>query len=127
MLRLITILTCATALAPLAYGQSFDPLPGVWRQDDGAATVRIAKCGTGSDLCAVVIAEKLESGEPSRLGKVTVKDIRAVGSRRWTGMFIDQGVSMKARVDQLSSDTVSFKICAFAFLCDKKRFQRIER
>lgn len=110
-----------------AAAQSNNPLAGVWRQDDGAATVRIASCEKGPYYCAIVVAEKLELGEASRLGKITVKDIRPSGQRRWTGVFVDQGATMNAKVQQISADVISFKICAIPFLCETKRFQRIQR
>lgn len=120
---------CAIGLFSVvpATAQSNNPLVAVWRQDDGAATVRIAPCDKGPNYCAIVVAEKLELGEASRLGKVTVKDIRPSGPRCWTGLFIDQSATMNAKVQQISADVMSFKICAIPFLCETKRFQRIAR
>jgi uncharacterized protein (DUF2147 family) len=115
----------ATAVPTIA--QTTSPLSGVWRRQDGGATVRIAPCGNGPELCAVVVAEKLELNEASRLGKVTVKDIKPSGPRRWTGVFVDQGSSMNARIQQLSSDVTSFRVCIFPFVCETQKFSRIGR
>jgi uncharacterized protein (DUF2147 family) len=116
----------AAAIFPVV-AQPFGNLPGVWREDDGKATVRIARCAAGGDLCATVIDEKLELGEPSRRGKITVTSIRQTSQGRWTGLLVDADASMTMRIRQTSPDTVSFKICALAFFCETKRYQRLRR
>ncbi len=127
MTKLIVALALASSLSAPSVAQLANPILGVWRQDDGAVTVRIAQCASGTNHCAIVIDEKLQLGEPSRLGKVTVKDIRPAGSMRWTGVFVDQGTTLGAKIRQLSPTAMTFKICALAFLCETKRLQRVSR
>ena len=127
MTRFFATFALALSLSAPVATQAADPMLGVWRQNDGAATVRIAPCASGTDNCATVIDERLQPGETSRLGKVTVKDIRPAGTMRWTGVFVDQGATFGAKIRQLSPTTMTFKICALAFLCETKRFQRVGR
>lgn len=127
MIKILSAFALTLVTAAPAVAQSANGLAGVWRQDDGRATVRIASCGSGADQCATVIDEKLELGEPSRRGKVVVRDIRPTGSGRWQGQFVDQEASMTAKIRQLSPGSMTFKICALAFSCETKRFSRLPR
>jgi uncharacterized protein (DUF2147 family) len=127
MTRFFAASALALSLSAAVAAQAPDPMLGVWRQDDGAATVRIAPCASGPDNCATVIDERPQPGETSRLGKVTVKNIRPAGAMRWTGVFVDQGATFGAKIRQLSSTAMTFKICALAFLCETKRFQRVSK
>jgi uncharacterized protein (DUF2147 family) len=127
MTRFFTTSALALSLSAPVGAEAPDQMLGVWRQDDGAATVRIAPCPSSTDNCATVIDERLQPGETGRLGKITVKDIRPAGAMRWTGVFVDQGSTLGAKIRQLSPTTMTFKICALAFLCETKRFQRVGR
>jgi uncharacterized protein (DUF2147 family) len=123
----IAFFAAAVAMTGPAFAQSENPLSGVWRSGDGAATVRIAPCQGGSDYCGVVLSEKLQPNEPSMLGKVVIKDIRPAGPRRWTGAYIADGTTIKARIQQLSPDVMAFKVCAMAFICSTEKYSRIGR
>lgn len=125
MKHVTAILLSALAFASPSLAQERGSLDGTWRQDDGKVTVRIAACPSIRDLCATVVDEKPDLSEPRRLGKIIVSDLRPAGSGRWNGQFVDQGSTMPARVRQTAPNTVSFKICAFAFLCETKRFDRV--
>lgn len=125
MKRVAAILISTLAFASPSLAQERGSLVGTWRQDDGKVTVRIAACPTSRDLCATVVDEKPDLSVPRRMGKIIVSDLKPAGSGRWNGQFVDQGTTMAARVRQTTPDTVSFKICAFAFLCDTKRFDRV--
>ncbi len=48
------------AFAAPVDAQSTATLSGVWRQDDGSTTIRIAPCSTSNTACTTVIAEQLE-------------------------------------------------------------------
>ena len=105
--------------------QSADPLLGVWQSVDATATVRITPCERGQTLCATKIAEKLEPGERSELGKIMVRNIRRNGNKGWIGQFDADGQFMAAKVRQAGANSMSVKICALAFLCDTIKFVRV--
>ena len=108
-----TLLTGAALAAAPAIIQ-----PGVWRTQDGTTTVRIADCKGTSDQCATVIEERLAPGEPSQLGKTLVRDIRPGSKKGWTGKYVADNQPLAAKISQAGPNTMKFKICAFAFLCD---------
>lgn len=126
MRALLTTGLVAMTLASPSLAQGQNPLAGTWRQEDGKVTIRMANCTASRDLCATVVGEKPDLSEPRRLGNVIVSDIKAAGTGRWTGRFTDQGATFNAKIRQTAPGVVSFKICAFAFLCDTKRFDRIK-
>jgi uncharacterized protein (DUF2147 family) len=99
-------------------------LAGVWVQDDGTATVRIAPCG--QSFCGTMIAEKLQPGDPSQLGQTVIRDIRANGKKGWPGKYIADGSSFGTRIKQSSANAMAVKICAFAFACETLRFDRVQ-
>ena len=107
--------------------QSADPLLGVWQSVDATATVRITPCERGQSLCATKIAERLEPGERSELGKIIVRDIRRNGNKGWVGQFDADGQFMAAKVRQAGANSMSVKICALAFLCDTIKFVRLDQ
>lgn len=108
-----TLLTGTALAAPSAIIQ-----PGVWRTQDGTATVRIANCKGTSDQCATVIEERLQPGEPSQLGQTLVRDIRPASKKGWTGKYVADNQPLAAKISQAGPNTMKFKVCAFAFLCD---------
>ena len=107
--------------------QSADPLLGVWQSVDATATVRITPCERGQTLCATKIAEKLEPGERSELGKIMVRNIRRNGNKGWIGQFDADGQFIPAKVRQAGANSMSVKICALAFLCDTIKFMRLDQ
>jgi uncharacterized protein (DUF2147 family) len=126
-MRIFTLAAMAVALASsAALAQSVPnlPLAGVWVQDDGAATVRIAPCGSG--LCGTMIAEKLQPGDPSQLGQTVIRDIRANGSKGWAAKYLADGSSYGTKIKQTSPTAIAVKICAFAFACETLRFNRVQ-
>lgn len=101
------------------------PIAGVWVQDDGATTVRIAPCG--AVLCGTMIAEKLQPGDPSQLGQTVIRDIRANGKKGWAGKYTpDSSTFYTTKIKQNSGNVMVVKICAVAFLCDTLRFNRVQ-
>ncbi len=96
----------------------------VWRADDGSSVFRIAPCGAGA-LCATVLEDKPEPGDPSTVGKVVVRDLRA-GAKGWKGAYTDGKSSMPATVRLLNDTAVEFKVC-MGPLCDTARFSRVGR
>jgi uncharacterized protein (DUF2147 family) len=115
-----------TALASgSALAQSIPNLDGLWRAEDGSTTVRVAKCPTSPNWCAIVVAEQLKPGEPSQLNHMLVRDMRTKGNRQWAGQYAVDGQNMKAGAKLLRPDMLAFKVCAFAFLCDTIRLNRI--
>jgi uncharacterized protein (DUF2147 family) len=125
MKNFMTACLAAISISTPSLAQGSSALAGTWRQDDGKIVVRIGNCPSGRDLCATVIEEKPNLSEPRRLGKIVVREIKAVGSARWTGQFIDQNVTMNGTIRQSAPDTMSFKICSMGFLCETKRFDRV--
>ena len=125
-------LTCTVAAATLlvasipVHAQPADPLLGVWQSADASATVRITPCDRGQFLCATKIAEKLEPGEKSELGKVMVRDIRRNGNKGWIGQFDTDGQFIPAKIRQSGANSMSVKICALGFLCDTIKFVRLK-
>jgi uncharacterized protein (DUF2147 family) len=114
------------ASAQSAAAQSLD---GVWVQEDGSTTVRVAPCPgvqapATPSWCATVIAEKPEPGQASNLNQTVVRDMRRKGKQGWTGIYAVDGLSMKASAKLLRPEMLSFKICAIAFLCETLRFVR---
>lgn len=115
-----------------AWAQDQGAVAGVWRVDDGSATVRVAPCsGNSSNWCATVIEEQLKPGEPSMLNKIVARDMRPIdkngGSKKgWTGrMVADDGQSYKATAKQQGRDGLTFKICVMPMLCDTMRLSRV--
>jgi uncharacterized protein (DUF2147 family) len=126
-MRIFTLTAMAAALtSSAAFAQSTPPSPlaGVWVQDDGAATVRIAPCGPG--LCGTMIAEKLQPGDPSQLGQIVLRDIRANGKKGWAAKYNADGSSYGTKIKQTSASAMAVKICAFAFACETLRFNRLQ-
>jgi uncharacterized protein (DUF2147 family) len=110
-----------------AQAQSAPNVDGIWRTQDGSTTVQVTKCPTNPNWCATVTAERLEPGEPSQLNQMLVRDMRPKGKLGWTGQYVADGQNMKASAKLLASDTLAFKICALAFLCETVRLRRIQR
>ncbi len=112
-------------LATSAQAQMPPSLLGVWQQDNGESTVRVAQCGASPYLCATVIAEKRKPGDPSSLNQTIVQDMRPNGKNGWTGRYIVDGQSMKASAKLSARGMLSFKICAMPFLCETIRLNRV--
>jgi uncharacterized protein (DUF2147 family) len=125
-MRIFAFAVAASLTASAASAQSgpTSPLAGVWIQDDGAATVRIASCGPG--LCGTMIAEKLQPGDPSQLGQTVIRDIRANGKKGWVAKYIADGSSFGTKIKQTDTNAMAVKICAFAFACETLRFNRVQ-
>ncbi len=126
MHRFILVAIAAALTTAPVFAQSFPPSPltGVWVQDDGAATVRIAPCGPS--LCGTMIAEKLQPGDPSQLGQTVIREIRANGKKGWAGKYIADGSSFGTKIKQSSANAMVVKICALPFMCDTLRFNRAQ-
>lgn len=120
MLLLSLIFTGTTAWAAPAA-----PIIGVWRQTDDSATVRIAPCGSRSELCATVIAERLAPGAPSLLNQVVARDFRPVGKQAWKGKYLADGQTLIATAKLNSIDRMTFKVCVMPLLCESLRFSRV--
>jgi uncharacterized protein (DUF2147 family) len=115
----------AFTLATGAPAQTAPSLLGKWAAKDGTSSIVIAPCTGSADLCATVVAEKLAANEPSRLGKVAVRDIRFDKRKGWRGRFIDGGADYAASAKMASNDAFAFKVCVFAFVCDTQPFVRV--
>ena len=123
-LILVAIATAVATAPVFAQSSPFSPLAGVWIQDNGAATVRIAPCGPS--LCGTMIAEKLQRGDPSQLGQTVIRDIRVNGKKGWAGKYSADGSSFSTKIKQSSANAMVVKICALAFVCDTLRFNRVQ-
>jgi uncharacterized protein (DUF2147 family) len=121
----VMLLSLGVLVSGPAHGQSTPTLDGIWRAEDGSATVRVAKCSTGTNWCATVVAEQLKPGEPSQLNQMLVRDMRPNGTQGWTGQYVAGGRNMKASAKLLRSNTLAFKVCAFAFLCETMQLSRV--
>ena len=119
-------ITFAAMMAHNAKAQTSAIIDGTWRAKDGSSTVVIAACPTGADRCATVIAERLDPGQASSLNQIVVRDIRADKNRGWRGRYIAEGANFKASVKLSGNDAFTFKICAFAFLCETQPFVRLK-
>ncbi len=123
---LFTILFVIASLASVsASAQSVQNLNGIWRTEDGSSTVRVAKCPSTTNWCAIVIAERLTPGEQSVLNQMTVREMRPKGNNNWAGQYVIDGQNMKASAKLSGPDTLSFKVCAQAFLCETIRLNRV--
>jgi uncharacterized protein (DUF2147 family) len=127
MRRSISVATLIiVALASVgALAQAMPNLEGLWRVEDGSATVRVTKCPASPNWCATVVAEQLKPGEPSQLNQMLVRDMRPKGNLEWAGQYVAGGQNMKANAKLLRADMLAFKVCAFAFLCDTIRLNRV--
>lgn len=121
----VTAIASALMISP-AFAQSSpaSPLAGVWVQDDGTATVRIAPCGPA--LCGTMIAEKLQPGDPSQLGQTVIRDLRANNKKGWAAKYVADGTSYGTKIKQTNANAMAVKICAFAFACETLRFNRVQ-
>ncbi len=118
-------LTIASLSSNSALAQLAQNLDGIWRTQDGSATVRVAKCPTSANWCATVIDERLTSGEPSKLNQMLVREMQPKGSQGWVGQYVVDGQSMKASAKLTNPAMLAFKVCAFAFLCETIRLNRV--
>lgn len=126
-MRIVILAAVAAALTISPAGAQSGPKPalaGVWIQDDGAATVRIEPCGPG--LCGTMIGEKLQPGDPSQLGQIVIRDIRAKGEKSWVAKYIADGSSFGTKIKQTGANAMAVKICAFVFACETLRFNRVQ-
>jgi uncharacterized protein (DUF2147 family) len=115
-----------TTPSPSATQSPVNPLQGNWRQDDGSTTVSIAPCAGSDALCATVIAERLQPGEPSSLNTVIVRDIRPSGQSEWTGQFvIGTNQTTKVKVKLATPSRFTVRVCAMIFVCDNINMERI--
>ncbi len=120
-----SVLAIASLGSVSASAQSAPNLNGIWRAEDGSATVRVATCPSSANWCATVIEERLAPGEPSSLNQMIVREMRAKGTKGWTGEYVTGGQSMKASAKLSGPDKLAFKVCALAFLCDTIRLSRV--
>jgi uncharacterized protein (DUF2147 family) len=100
-------------------------LVGDWRATDGSSVARVAPCRSGPGLCATVVRERLEPGEPSQIGREVVRGLRPTGKGEWRGLYGDDG-RLSARVRLRSADDLDLRVCAGPMLCETSRFHRIE-
>jgi uncharacterized protein (DUF2147 family) len=121
----VAALIIGSLLSVSASAQSFQNLDGLWRIEDGSATLRVAKCPTNMNRCATVVSEVSQPGEPSQINKILVRDMRPNGKHGWIGQYVVDGQSMKANAKLLRPDKLTFKVCAFAFLCETIRLDRV--
>jgi uncharacterized protein (DUF2147 family) len=112
------------AVSSLAVGQNASPIDGVWLQDDGSTTVRIAPCGSQNIHCGTVIAEKRASNQPSNLNKIMAKNFRATSDNSWKGKMIDGEKSFDGTAVMAGPNKLKFKVCVLAFLCKSFNFNR---
>lgn len=112
------------AFAAPVDAQSTATLSGVWRQDDGSTTIRIAPCSTSNTACTTVIAEQLKPGEPSLLGQVVARDFKPRAATVWRSTYVAGGASMGAKTTLIAPGRLAFKVCAMAVMCDTLRFTR---
>jgi uncharacterized protein (DUF2147 family) len=119
MMAIVTI----TPIPSLA--QAPHPLAGIWRQDDGSATVRIQNCSNRETICGTVIAERLEPQQPSLLNQTVVRDMRPAGKQAWVGNYVVEGQSMKARAKLLGPDALAVKVCSMGIFCETIRLNRV--
>lgn len=121
----IAMLIAASASASMAEAQTARSLDGLWRQDDGSVTVRIADCPRATSKCATVTEERAVAGQSSLVNQTVVQDMRPDGARRWRGRYVVDGQSMNATARLVSTDTLTVRVCAIAFLCDTIRLNRV--
>jgi uncharacterized protein (DUF2147 family) len=115
-------------LTTAAYSQTVSPsLDGVWRQDDGSTTVRIAPCAGSVNLCATVIEERLPlpKGVTSSMNQVIVKDMKPSGKNSWKGKFIDAQGTLDATAKLSNPTSLAFRACVAVFLCQTNNFKRV--
>lgn len=122
---LVPFAILAMASSNSLHAQTSTEIPGVWRADDGSYTVRVAPCAVKTQWCATVIDERLKPGEPSMLNQMIVRDMRPARKNSWSGKYVVDGQSMKASAKLTGANALSFKVCAFAFLCETTRLKRI--
>lgn len=115
-------LGCLTAVDAVAQAPS--PLLGDWRAEDGSATARVAPCRAGPGLCATVVEERLEPGEPSALGKEIVTGVQP-SRGAWTGLYDAGSRRLPARIRLLAPARIEMKVCLNPLLCETLRFQRV--
>ena len=125
MLKPLILAALIAASSTAALAQPTRLLDGIWQQDDGSVTVRIADCSRGSAKCATVTEERAVAGQPSLVNQTVVQDMRPDGARRWRGRYVVDGQSMNATARLVSSDTLTVRVCAIAFLCDTIRLNRV--
>jgi uncharacterized protein (DUF2147 family) len=121
----IVIAIVGALIAAPEFARAESKIDGIWRQDDGSATVRVTICPLTKNWCATVIEERLNPGEPSVINQMVVKDMRPNGKGGWVGQYVADGQAMKASAKLLRPDMLAFKICAFAFLCETIRLNRV--
>jgi uncharacterized protein (DUF2147 family) len=122
---LAAIFAIASLASSAAQAQPAQTFGGIWRVDDGSATVRVSRCPASATWCAIVIGEQLKPGEPSKLNQTIVRDMRPKGTQTWIGQYVVDGQTMKAMAKLPRPNMLTFRICAFDFLCDTVRLNRV--
>ncbi len=102
-------------------------LNGVWIDESGDTTVRVAPCARSANLCATVIKERLPlpKGATSALNQVIVKDMKPSGKNIWKGQFIDTQGTIAATAKLINPTSLTFRGCVAAFLCQTIKYKRI--
>ncbi len=135
MIKLLTaaLLLSASSIQTLAQTPTtaapVDPLPGVWRADDGSMTVKFANCLVGTTeskgFCGTVLEEKIQPDAVPFLGKVIIRDMVATGKQSWEGKYLGEKKPLTAKAKLASANKLSFRVCLVAFVCENLSFSRV--
>jgi uncharacterized protein (DUF2147 family) len=125
MRKILLIQAFFLTISTPVVAQMPNPLIGDWQQSDGSVTLRIAPCPGGRNHCGTVVAEQLGPGDRSQMNQIAVRDIKPAGTRQWTGAFISEGKSIRAKFKLQSDKGMAVKFCVMALLCDTVIMNRI--
>lgn len=119
------VLLSALAFSGVALAQTAPSLSGLWAAADGTGSARLAPCAGDLNLmCATVVSDVPEPGQPSAVGQIVLRDLAPTGSGRWRGQYQNGSELLPATVRLRGKDSVEFKVCV-AMFCSTERYNRV--
>jgi uncharacterized protein (DUF2147 family) len=116
------ILVTAGLVAGQALAAPASPLVGVWVEVNGPGMARIAPCSAAPDRLCVTGLSRKAGGVTVEIGLV-MTDIRATGSNRWRGTYLDGKRTLPATLRIVGERRVELKVCLL-FLCQTASYER---
>ncbi|WP_137150385.1 hypothetical protein [Devosia sp. FKR38] len=122
---LVVGLLCAASIAP-GYADSKTVPTGQFKDSYGTA-FKFSPCGSGTDLCGVLLDIQGQSRTKENLALVQKQVVKAeqVSDNQWKGTVELNGSVAQATITQVSADQVEIQGCRAAILCQTLVFKRV--
>lgn len=101
-------------------------LRGEWISRDRATVVRMEACtGKLSVMCATVVADQPEAGDPSLVGHVIGSDFAYQSGGVWSGYVVTvNGTKLNAKISMPHANQIDIEVCAALVFCDRSTYFR---